>query len=244
MKIFDTVDVRIVRIGDSIGIYFPMEYDSLEGFKAEFSAAVDGKDIVFIIKPHIRRAVHETVNELWKDISILFSKIGDIGEVPWDQMEIVWAARHEYEEKVPISADEVIQHRHIRESYGHEEFPAGDMADMRKSIHNTMDKLCELASLRLEFKDRNFARAFGQGVANKFSFTYCDYGMYAVICQIFSDEFDKVDDDKFWKLTSPKAQDAVKVAYDRIKYLEEHPDEFQKERERIQRMWGFPLKPA
>ena len=53
MKTLDSVDARIVRIGDSIGIYFPVEYESLEGFDAEFSAALDGNDLVFVIRPHI-----------------------------------------------------------------------------------------------------------------------------------------------------------------------------------------------
>jgi len=56
MKTLDSVDVRIARIGDSIGIYFPMEYDSLEGFDAKFSAELDGNDLVFVIRPHIAGA--------------------------------------------------------------------------------------------------------------------------------------------------------------------------------------------
>jgi hypothetical protein len=242
MKTIDSVDVRIARIGDSIGIFFPMEYESLEGFDAQFSAELDGNDLVFVIRPHIVKTVRRTVDELWKDIRILFSKIGDIGDTPWKEIEIVWKAPEAYYEKVPIAAEEVIQHRFIRASYGKPEYIAGTREDMRKSISDTMEKLSELAALRLGFEGELFARAFGQSVASKFSASSCVYGIYDVVCEIFSEEFDRVDEEKCWKLTSDKAAIGVKAAYDRIRYLEAHPDEFAKERERIQSKWGFPLQ--
>jgi len=66
--------------------------------------------------------------------------------------------------------------------------------------------------------------------------------MYDVVCEIFSEEFDRVNEEKCWKLTSDKAASGVEEAYKRIKYLEVHPEEFKKERERIQSKWGFPLQ--
>ncbi len=245
MKVFDIVDTRIVRIDDEAGIFLPMEYEALEGFAAEFSAGVEDDDLVFRIKPRINAAVRETVDELWRDLRILLSKIGDIGEkAPWDGMEIVWQAPHVYEEKVPIAASEVITHRHIRAAYGKEDFHGSDKEDMRKSIHDTITKLAELASLRLGFEDPLFARAFGQAVGSHFSGISCVYGMYDVVCEIFKEEFIKVDDDKFWKLTSPMAQDAVKAAHDRIKYLSDHARDYEKEKARVQAKWGFPMKPV
>ncbi len=244
MKVFDTVDVRIVRIGESTGIFLPMEYDALEGSDAEFTAGVDGDELVFRIKPRVQHAVNDTVDELWRCLRLLFSKTGDIGEAPWGEMEIVWEAPHVYEEKVPIAASEVLTHRYMRAAYGKEEFPAGDREDMRKSIHDTITKLCELAALRLGFNDPLFARAFGQAAGSYFSFTSCLYGMYDIVCEIFREEFSKVDDDKFWKLTSPKAQDAVKAAYDRVRYLESHPEEYEKEKARVEAKWGIWVKPA
>ncbi len=244
MKVFDTVDAKIVKIDDSVGIIFPLEYEGLEGFDAEFSAGTEGDELVFRIKPRVDHAVRETVDELWRCLRILFSKAGDIGEAPWGEMEIVWEAPHVYEEKVPIAASEVITHRHMRASYGKESYAVGDREDMRRSIHDTIEKLCELAALRLGFEDPLFARAFGQAVGSYFSFTTCLYGMYDIVCEIFREEFVKVDDDKFWKLTSETAQQAVKAAYDRIKHLESRPDEFRKERARVEAKWGVWVKPA
>ena len=244
MKAFDTVNVKIEKIGDSVGVYFPIEYNAMEGFEAEFSAWVEGDDVVFKIKPNIKNAVEDTVNELWQDLRILFSKIGDIGEkAPWGEMEIVWATAETSKGKVPISAAEVVIHRHSRAVYG-EEYVRGEREDMRKGIHDTIAKLCELAALRLGFKDPVFARAFGQAAGNNYSFTSCLYGTYDVLCSIFNEEFTKVDDDKLWQLTSGTAQKAVKAAYDRIKYLEEHPDEYKKEEERVRNTWGPALRPA
>lgn len=244
MKVFDTVEVKIIRVGEEIGVFLPMEYEALAGFDAEFSAGTEGDELVFKIKPRLHKAVKETVDELWRCLRILFSKVGDIGEAPWGEMEIVWEAPHVYEEKVPIAASEVVTHRHIRASYGKEEHRGGDKEEMRRSIHDTITKLCELAALRLDFKDPLFARAFGQAVGSYFSSITCLYGMYDIVCEIFREEFVKVDDDKFWKLTSVTAQDAVKAAYDRIKYLESHPDEYQKEKARVEAKWGIWVKPA
>lgn len=244
MKILDTIGIKIRRRGESTGIEFPMEYEALEGYSAQFSAAMEGNDLIFLIKPRINEAVKETVNELWRDLRILFSRIGEIGETPWQEMEIVWKSPDAYYEKVPIPAEEVIEHRFIRASYGKPEYVAGTKEDMRKSINDTLTKLCELAALRLDFKDILFARAFGQSVASKFSTMSCLYGMYDVVCEIFSEEFDRVNDDRSWKLTSPKSAEAVEAGYKKILYLEAHPEEFEKERARIQNKWGFPLKPA
>jgi hypothetical protein len=244
MKVFDTVGVKIVRAGEEVVVYLPMEYEALEGFDAELSAGVEGDDLVFKIKPRIDMAVKETVDELWRCLRILFSKVGDIGEVPWGEMEIVWEAPHVYEEKMPIAASEVLIHRHMRAAYGKEESMVGDREEMRRSIHDTITKLCELASLRLGFNDPLFARAFGQAVGSYFSFITCLYGMYDIVCEVFREEFVKVDDDRFWKLTSGTAQDAVKAAYDRVRYLESRPEEYQKEKTRIEEKWGIWVKPA
>ncbi len=244
MRVFDTVDVRIARIGDDIGIFLPLEYEALEGFDAEFSAGTEGDELVFRIKPHVTGAVRETVEELWRSLRVLFSRTGDIGEVPWGEMEIVWQAPHVYEDKVPIAASEVLVHRRMRAAYGREEFMVGDREDMRRSIHDTITKLCELAALRLGFEDELFARAFGQAVGSYFSSVTCLYGMYDFICEVFREEFVKVYEDKYWKLTSAAAQDAVKAAYDRVRYLEAHPDEYLKEKARVEAKWGIWVKPA
>lgn len=239
MKVFDRADSKIYKLDDSVGIYLPLEYIALEGFDAQLSAAVDNDDLIFVIKPDIRWAVRETVNELWRDLRILFSKISDIGEkVPWEDIEIIWQMRHEYEDKVPISAAEVLEHRRIRS----QRTIAWNKEDMRKSIHDTFSKLCTLASRNLGFKDKVFYQGFADGVANKFSLISCTYGVYDVLCWIFSEEFNKVNDDRYWVLTSEQAQKAVAAAYKKIKFLESNPEEFQKERARVQKVWGFPLQ--
>ena len=245
MKVFDTIDLRIERIGDSVGIVFPMEYEALEGLDAVFSAGVDGDDLVITIKPSLNNTVKETVDELWRDLRMLFSKISDIGETPWNELEIMWNARHVYEEKVPISASEVLLHRHLRAAYGTEEYAGSDREDMRKSIHDTITKLGELAALRLGFKDGLFARAFGQAVGNNFSCNIASlYGLSDIVFEIFNEEFGKVDDDKYWKLTSDTAQNAVKAAYERIRYLSEHPKEYEKEKAQVEKKWGIFVNPA
>jgi hypothetical protein len=244
MKVFDTVNIRIERIGDSVGIYFPIEYDAMEGFDAEFSAGLEGNDIVFKVKPYLKKAVEETVDEMWKDLRTLFSGIGDIGEkAPWEVMDIMWIAEETSKGKVPISASEVVTHRHSKATYG-EEYVRADREDMRKGIHDTITKLCELAALRLGFKNEVYARAFGQAVGNNYSFTSCLYGTYDILCEIFKEEFMKVDDDRNWGLTSEPARKAVKAAYDRIKFLEEHPEEYKKEEERVRNAWQPALKTA
>lgn len=245
MKVFDTVDLKIEKFGDSVGIIFPIEYEALEGLDAVFSAGVEGDDLVIRIKPSLNDAVKETVDELWRDLRILFSKIGDIGETPWNELEIVWMAPHVYEEKVPIPASEVIVHRHIRKAFGKEEYLTSDKEDMRKSIHDTITKLSELAGLRLGFEDELFARAFGQAAGNYFSCSIASlYGMSDVVFEIFNEEFVKVDDDRFWKLTSETAQKAVKAAYDKIRYLESHKEEYEKEKARVESKWGVWVNPA
>ncbi|BAI61421.1 conserved hypothetical protein [Methanocella paludicola SANAE] len=245
MKVFDTVDLKIEKIEDSVGILFPIEYEALEGLDAEFSAGVEGDELVLKIRPQLNDAVRETVNELWRGLRILFSMIGDIGDTPWDELEIVWKAPHVYEEKVPISASEAIVHRHIRAAFGKEQYLTSDKEDMRKSIHDTITKLGELASLRLGFGDELFARAFGQAVGNSFSCnTTSLYGMYDIVFEIFNEEFVKVDDDRFWKLTSEAAQKAVKAAYDRIRYLSEHREEYENEKARVEKKWGVWINPA
>ena len=119
------------------------------------------------------------------------------------------------------------------------------MEDMRKSIHDTISKLSELAALRLGFKDELFARAFGQAAGNNFSCHISSlYGMPDVILEIFNEEFVKVDDDKYWKLTSETAQNAVKAAYGRIRYLSEYPVEYEKEKARVEKKWGIFVNPA
>lgn len=245
MKTFDTVDIHMDRIGDSAGIVFPIEYEALEGYDAEFSAGVEDDELVIRIKPRISQAVKETVDVLWWDLRTLFSKVADIGETPWNELEVVWQAPHVYEDKVPIAASEVIIHRHLRASYGKEEYDHGDKEDMRKSIHDTITKLGEIAALRLGFKDELFARAFGQAVGNKFACSIASlYGMYDVVYEIFGEEFDRVEGDKHWKLTSPTAQDAVKAAYDKVRYLESRPALYEKEKARIEAKWGVWVKPA
>lgn len=244
MKVFDTVDLKIEKIGDSVGILLPMEYEALEGLDAKFSAGVEGDELVLQIKPSLNCTVKDTVDELWRDLRILFSKIGDIGETPWNELEVVWNARHVYEEKVPVSASEVLNHRHIRAVYG-EEYIVSEKEDMRKSIHDTITKLGELAALRLGFKDELFARAFGQAVGNNFSCNIASlYGMSDIVFEIFNEEFIKVDDDHYWKLTSETAQNAVKAAYKRIMYLSEHPKEYEKEKARVEKKWGIWVNPA
>lgn len=245
MKVFDTVDLKVEKIGDSAGILLPLEYEALEGLDAEFSAGVEDDELVLRIRPHLNSAVKETADELWRDLRILFSKIGDISEAPWNELDIVWKAPHVYEDKVPISSSEVIVHRHIRAAFGKEEYMVSDKEDMRKSIHDTITKLTELAALRLGFRDELFARAFGQAAGNNFSCNItCLYGMSDVVFEIFNEEFVKVDDDRFWKLTSETAQKAVKAAYGRIRYLSEHPGEYEKEKARVEEKWGIWVNPA
>ncbi|MCD1295165.1 hypothetical protein CUJ83_09160 [Methanocella sp. CWC-04] len=243
MKIFDTVNVKIIRKENSVVICLPLEYASLENFDAVLSAGVDGDDFVFMVKPDIKPVVKDTINSLWSDMRVLFSKINDIGETPpWDDIDLVWQSPHSYEKKIPISSEEVLEYWRIRSAVEEKGYMEGSEEDVRKGIHDTFTKLCEMASRKLGFKDKFFQAAFGDAVANKYSLISCMYGTYDVVCEIFSEEFVKVNDDRFWSLTSEKAQDAVQAAFERIKYLESDREEFEKERARVQEKWGFPLR--
>jgi hypothetical protein len=245
MKIFDSTGAKFIKIDDSIYVNFPIEYLSLEGFNAMFYAAVENNSPVFIIKPDITGAVKETISGTWSSLRTLFFMIGDIGEEPpWDDIHIVWHSPASYEEKVPISSEEILEHRRLLKAIKEKGHIEGNKDDVRKSIHDTMTKLCELASRKLGFKDRFFSAAFGDSVAKKYSLISCMYGTYDVVCEIFSEEFSKVNDDVYWEPSSPKSQQAVLLAYNRIKFLESNRLEFEKERARVQKKWGFPLRTA
>ena len=88
MKIFDTEKVHITRLGDSVGVSLPVEYASMEGFPALLESAVDNGRLVFMVRPDFEPAVKETVNELWRDLRLLFTRIADIGEMPWGDVTI------------------------------------------------------------------------------------------------------------------------------------------------------------
>jgi hypothetical protein len=244
MKIIDSTDTRIERTGDRIGIVLPQEYEGLEGFPARVAVASEDGRLVFLVRPEIDAPVRETIAELWRDLRLLFSDLADIGtQPPWQDMDIVWGAENAprekvYGGKVPIAASEVLEHRRIYRSRPLE----WDRIDIRKSIFDTMTKLCELASRRLGFKTSLFAAAFGDAVANKFSQVACTYGTLDVVCAIFAEEFDNVYPDRYWSLVSEHSREAVAAGFRKIRYLEEHSDEFDKERARIQGKWGFPLK--
>jgi hypothetical protein len=244
MKILDTADAKIVRMGDNIGIILPLEYEGLEGFPARFEGAVEDGKLVFLVRPDIDRPVKETVDELWRDLRLLFSELADIGPAPpWQELEIVWEVQEVPGEKarngkVPIAASEVLEHRRIYRSRPLE----WDRIDIRKSIFDAMTKLCELAAQHLGFKSELFSEAFGDAVANKFCQVTCTYGTLDVVCEIFSEEFNNVYPDRFWSLTSERSREAVAACYRKIRHLEEHPEEFEKERARVQRKWGFPLQ--
>jgi hypothetical protein len=244
MKIIDSTDVKIERAGERVVIFLPQEYEGLEGFDACFEVSSDNGKLVFLVRPEIDVPVRETVSELWRDLRLLFSDLADIGpQPPWQDMDIVWGAENAprekaYGGKVPIAASEVLEHRRIYHSRPLE----WDRIDIRKSIFDTMTKLCELASRRLGFKSSLFAAAFGDAVANKFSQVACTYGTMDVVCAIFAEEFDNVYPDRYWSLVSERSREAVAAGYRKIKYLEEHPDEFEEERARVQGKWGFPLQ--
>jgi hypothetical protein len=238
MKIFDTANVRITRLDDSVGISLPIEYEELEGFSALLESGVQDGRLVFMVRPDVEPAVRSTVNELWRDLRLLFSEVADIGEMPWPEVNIEWEAHEAAEGPVPLSAAEVLDHRRIYRTKP----VTWDKEDIRKSIHDTMTKLCELAARRLGFKSRLFAMAFGDAVANKFSLISCTYGTLDVVCEIFSEEFSRVDGDRYWPLTSETARKAVAAGYRKIKSLEDNPLEFEKERARVQQKWGFPLQ--
>jgi hypothetical protein len=239
MKVFDRTDVRITRAGDSVVVTLPIEYEGLEGFSARLQAATEDGKLVFLIHPDLDGPVRETVDELWRDLRILFSGIADIGAgTPWQSMEIVWETR-EADDKFPISAAEVIEHRRI---YCTKPLD-WDKEGIRKSIHDTMTKLCELSAMRLGFRSRLFSVAFGDAVANKFSLISCTYGTLDILCELFSEEFNRACDDRYWSLTSPRSRDAVAACYRKIKRLEDHPEEFEKERDRVGQKWNLKPKP-
>jgi hypothetical protein len=244
MKILDTADVRIVMLGDSPGIILPLEYEGLAGFPARFEGALEDGRLVFLIRPEIEGPVKETVEELWRDLRLLFADLADVGpRPPWGEMEIVWEVQEVPGEKarngkVPIAASEVLEHRRIYRSRPLE----WDRIDVRKSIFDTLTKLCEFAARHLGFRSELFSEAFGDAVANKFCQVSCTYGTLDVLCEIFSEEFTSVYPDRFWSLTSERSREAVAACYRKVRYLEDHPEEFEKERERVQRKWGFPLQ--
>ena len=244
MKILDRTDAKIEKIGDRVGFFLPIEYEGLEGFPARFEGAVDDGKLIFLISPDFDRPVKETINELWRDLRLLFSDLTDIGPAPpWQDIDIVWEVQEAPEEKtyggkVPISAAKVLEHRRIY----HSKPLNWDRIDIRKSIFDTLTKLCELASQRLGFKSGLFSTAFGDAVANKFCQVSCTYGTLDIICDIFSEEFTSVYADRFWSLTSGQSREAVAACYRKIKYLEDHPDVFENERARVQGKWGFPLQ--
>lgn len=239
MKIFDTTSVCFIKTDESVSLQLPIEYASLEGLSAEFEAGVEDDKLVFRIKPDIDGIVRCTVEGFWGSLRKLFSLIGDIGEKPpWDDIDIVWQAPRAYESKVPIAAEEVLQHLYMRKMQDTE----AETLDVRKSIHDTFTKLCEMASRKLGFNTRLFTIGFGDAAGNKFAMIPCVYGVYDVICEIFSEEFMKVCDEKYWHMESEIARQAVLAAYRKIKHLEDNPDEFEKERARIQKKWGFPLR--
>lgn len=244
MKILDSADVKIVRIGDNIGIILPAGYEELEGVGACIEALSEDGKLAFLIRPDLEDAVRLTVDELWGDIRLLFSEIGEIGtSPPWEDMKIFWEVQNVPDEKshgskVPLGAAEVLEHRRIY----HAKPMEWDKEDVRKGIFDTLTKLCELASRRLGFKSHLFAMAFGDAVANKFCQVSCTYGTLDVLCEIFSEEFNNVYQDRFWSLTSERSREAVTACYRKIKYLEDHPEVFEKERARVQRKWGFPLQ--
>lgn len=244
MKILDSTDVKIVRIGDSVGIILPQEYEELVGAGASFEATSEAGKLAFVIRPDLDDAVRLTVDELWGDIRLLLSEIGEIGTTPpWEDMKILWEVENvPYEKapssKVPLGAAEVLEHRRVY----HTKPLEWEKEDMRKGIFDTLTKLCELAARRLGFKSHLFAIAFGDAVANKFSQVSCTYGTLDVLCEIFSEEFNNVYQDRFWSLTSDRSREAVTACYRKIKYLEDHPEVFEKERARVQGKWGFPLQ--
>jgi len=244
MKIIDSTDVRVVRVGESTGIILPPEYEALEGFPARFEGALEDGRLLFLVRPELDAPVKETVDELWRDLRLLFSDLADIGlRPPWQEMEIVWEVQEVPGEKarngkVPIAASEVLEHRRIY----HRRPLEWDRIDVRKSIFDTLTKLCEIAARHLGFRSELFSEAFGDAVANKFCQVSCTYGTLDVICEIFSEEFTNIYPDRFWSLTSERSREAVAACYRKIKLLEERPEEFDRERERVQRKWGFPLQ--
>jgi hypothetical protein len=240
MKILDRTDSKIEKIGDRVGIFLPLEYEGLAGSPARLEGAADDGKLVFLIRPDVGRPVRETVDKLWHDLRLLFSDLTDIGpNPPWQDMDIVWEAesappREVYGGKVPIVAVEVLEHRRIY----HTKPLYGDLKDIRRGIFDTMAKLCVLASRHLGFRSHLFSMAFGEAVASMFCQVGCTYGAADVICNVFAEEFVDVYPDRFWSLTAERSREAVAACYRKVKYLEDHPEAFDKEKERVMRKWS------
>jgi hypothetical protein len=240
MKILDRTEARIEKIGNRTGIFLPLEYEGLAGFSARFDGAVEDGKLVLLIRPEIDGAVRETVDELWRDLRLLFSDLADIGpQPPWQDMDIVWEAENApeskvYSGKVPIVAAEVLEHRRIYNTK-----PLyGDLKDIRRGIFDTMGKLCVLASRHLGFKSQLFIIAFGEAMASMFCQVGCYFSAADVICNVFSEEFSSIYPDRYWSLTSERSREAIDACYRKIKYLEDHPEAFEKEKERVMNLWG------
>lgn len=243
MKIIDSTDAKIERAGDRVGIFLPVEYEGLEGFPARFEAASDDGKLVFVVRPDIDAPVQDTVNMLWHELRLLFSGLTDIGPAPWHDMDIVWSVENApeykvYGGKVPIIAAEVLEHRRIY----HTQTRYGDLKDKRRSIYDTMSKLCVLASRHLGFRSQVFSQAFGEAVASMFCQVGCTYSAPDVICNVFAEEFANVYPDRYWSLASERSREAIEACYRKVRYLEDHPEAFEKEKERIMGKWSvMPL---
>ena len=240
MKILDRTDTKIERICNRVGVFLPLEYEGLEGFSARFESAAENGKLVFLIHPEIEQPVKDTVNELWRSLRILFLNLADIGaEPPWQDMDIVWKVEsapqdQAYGERVPIVAAEVLRHRRIY----HMKTLYRDLKDVRRGISDTMIKLCILASRCLGFRSRLFSMAFGDAVASMFCQVGCTYGAADVICNVFAEEFANVYPDRYWSLTSERSREAVAACYRKARYLEDHPEAFEKEKERVMGKWS------
>ncbi len=239
MKILDRTDAKIARIGEGVGVFLPLEYEGLVGFPARFEAAVEDGRLVFLVRPDLEGPVRGTVDQLWQDLRRLFSGIADVGAgPPWPDMDVVWEAESAppektYEGKVPIVAAEVLDHRRIY----HTKPLHGDLKDVRRGIFDTMTKLCVLAARRLGFRSRLFSMAFGEAVARMFCQVGCSYGAADVICNVFAEEFARVYPDRYWSLTSERSREAVAACYRKVRYLEDHPEAFEQEKERVMGKW-------
>jgi hypothetical protein len=154
-------------------------------------------------------------------------------------MDIVWEVENVPEGnacagKVPIAAAEVLEHRRVYHSMTRHE----DMKDKRRSIFDTMSKLCILASRRLGFRGQLFSMAFGEAVAGLFCQVGCTYSAADVICNVLAEEFANVYPDRYWSLTAERSREAIDACYRKIRYLEDHPEEFEKEKVRVMGKWG------
>jgi hypothetical protein len=166
MKIIDSTDAKIERIDDRPGVYLPIEYEGLEGSPARFEAASEDGKLVFMIRPDLEGPVRDTIGELWRGLRLLFSDLADIGEQPpWQDMNIVWGVEvtpeeKAYGDKVPIAASEVFSHRRIYHSRPLE----WDRIDIRKSIFDTLTKLCVGSADPFAMFAERFSRTAAGGV--------------------------------------------------------------------------------